>query len=115
MPCSGDYKRLPIGSVTKRDLAYLSAREKHEFALWRSKKEEILCHGTKDHCDLPDKIYRELLSGKYVLIAHTHVDRGILSPSRDDMDLLRFLGQKKSTIIGIDGKEHVFYAGLFDF
>lgn len=115
VPKTGDFARLPNGSVTNKDLAYLSASEKHEFALWRSKTEEVLCHGSHYHCDLPDDIYDELLSGKYKLIAHTHVDRGVLVPSQDDMDLLIYLGQKKSTIIGIDGQEHEFYADLFDF
>ncbi len=102
------------GKLSTKDIAFLSAYTKHEFAIWESKHDTILCHGSRYHCDLPDEIYDLLLSGKYKLIAHTHVDMGILSASADDRNLLKIIGQKKSLLLSIDGREVIFSQNMFD-
>lgn len=99
----GDVYRLKKDSITERDLAYLSAAVKVEFALFRSKHEDILIRGNARTCNVTGDIAEEILSKKYEWVAHTHVDRGVLTPSPADKETLRMLGQEKSVIVGMDG------------
>lgn len=108
LPSEGDVYRLKKDSITERDLAYLSAAAKVEFALFRSKHEDILIRGNASACNITGDIADEILSKKYEWVAHTHVDRGTLAPSPDDKETLRMLGQEKSTIVGIDGSTVAF-------
>ncbi len=114
-PEEGTWGSFERGTIETRDLAYLSADQKHEFALWRSKSEDILCHGSRQHCELPEAIYDELSSGKYELVAHTHVDRGPQKPSQDDRKVLETINQKESILVSIDGSETTFSVDYFDF
>ena len=114
VPEENSWTSVKKGKITAKDIAFLSAHTKHEFAIWESKHDTILCHGSQYHCDLPDEIYDVLLSGKYELIAHTHVDMGELMASADDRRLLRAINQKKSLIVSIDGREKEFYQNMFD-
>lgn len=114
VPEENSWTSVKKGKITAKDIAFLSAHTKHEFAIWESKHDTILCHGSQYHCDLPDEIYDILLSGKYELIAHTHVDMGELMASADDRQLLRAINQKKSLIVSIDGREKEFYQNMFD-
>ncbi len=114
VPEENSWASLKKGKVSAKDIAFLSAHTKHEFAIWESKHDIILCHGSQYHCDLPEEIYDLLLSGKYELVAHTHVDMGELMASADDRRLLRAINQKKSLIVSIDGREKEFYQNMFD-
>lgn len=96
--------RLGKNSITERDLAYLSAATDNEFALFRSKTEDILIRGNNRTCNPPEELGDEILDKRYEWIAHTHVDRGPLIPSTDDKNTLRRLKQKESKIIGVDGQ-----------
>lgn len=114
VPEENSWASLKKGKVSAKDIAFLSAHTKHEFAIWESKHDIILCHGSQYHCDLPEEIYDLLLSGKYELVAHTHVDMGELMASADDRRLLRAINQKKSLIVSINGREKEFYQNMFD-
>lgn len=114
VPTENSWTSLKKERVSAKDIAFLSAHTKHEFAIWESKHDMILCHGSQYHCNLPDDIYDLLLSGKYELVAHTHVDMGELMASADDRRLLKAIGQKKSLIVSIDGREKEFYQNMFD-
>lgn len=114
VPEENSWISLKKGKVSAKDIAFLSAHTKHEFAIWESKHDTILCHGSQYHCNLPEEIYDLLLSGKYKLVAHTHVDMGELMASADDRRLLRAINQKKSLIVSIDGREKEFYQNMFD-
>ena len=114
VPTENSWTSLKKERVSAKDIAFLSAYTKHEFAIWESKHDMILCHGSQYHCNLPDDIYDLLLSGKYELVAHTHVDMGELMASADDRRLLKAIGQKKSLIVSIDGREKEFYQNMFD-
>lgn len=96
------------------DLAYLSAATGHEFALFRGKKEDILCHGTIYSCDPQKKLEKEILKRGYEWVAHSHIDFGKLVASKDDRETLKVLGQYKSIIIGPTGKEIIFYQSEFE-
>ena len=111
---SGDYARYEIDSITIRDLAYLSAATKNEFALFRSKREDIVIRGNSRACDIAGDLGEEILSRKYEWVAHSHVDGGNLTASAADRETLRKLGQRKSIIVGIDGEEIEFYQSPFD-
>ncbi len=45
VPSSGDWARFPLNHLTMKDLAYLTAKTGHEFAILRGKTEDILFHG----------------------------------------------------------------------
>lgn len=102
---SGSHNRFEKGKISVRDLAYLSAATGHEFSLFRGKKEDILVHGTDRHCFVSPELTDEIVKRGYEWIAHSHVDRGPLVASADDRKTLKKLGQKKSIIIGPDGRQ----------
>ena len=112
---SGSFCRYEKGSISLRDLAYLSAATKNEFALFRSKSEDIIIRGTNRNCDIIGELADEILNKKYEWVAHSHIDRGNLTPSKEDRATLARLGQKKSILVGIDGEEVVFYQSPFDY
>lgn len=112
---SGASCRYARDTVSVRDLAYLSAATNNEFALFRSKTEDIIIRGTAKSCDVVGDLGDEILSKKYIWVAHSHIDKGNLVPSIADRETLKRLGQKKSIIVGIDGEEVEFYLSPFDF
>lgn len=115
VPESGDWAKFPRGAISFKDIAYLSAAEHHEFALLRGKHEDILFHGVALHCYLDEELIRLLKEHKLELIAHTHPDWGTITPSQNDRNFLRSIGQKKSSIISsITGKELIFSSSLFE-
>lgn len=102
-------------SITTKDLAYLSAATHHEFALLRGKRQDILFHGTKYHCDITDDMIELLKRGKLYLVAHTHSDYGVIVPSADDYRFLQQIGQKKSLVVSyITGEELEFNDNMFE-
>lgn len=108
LPEQNTYARLEHGSISNRDLAYLSAATHDEFALFRSKAEDVLFRGDQSTCNITGAIAEEMLSGKFEWIAHTHTDLGPLVASREDKETLKRLNQKRSYIIGVDGSEKPF-------
>lgn len=114
MPNSGDYYKTEKNTVTKRDIAYLSAATGNEFALFRSKNNDIVIRGTRHACDIIGELGEEILKKKYEWVVHSHVDRGNLTASTADRETLIRLGQRKSSIVGIDGEEIEFYQSLFN-
>lgn len=115
VPNSADWESFKRNSVSIKDIAYLSAATHHEFALLRGKTSDIVVHGIEMHCNFDDELLVMLKMKKLRLIAHTHPDYGIVEPSSDDREFLRYIGQKESIIISyITGIETQFSANLFD-
>lgn len=110
---SGDSSRFEKDSVSIRDLAYLSAATRNEFALFRSKREDIVIRGNSVACDIVGELGEEILEKRYEWIAHSHVDGGNLTASAADRETLKKLGQRKSIIVGLDGEEIEFYQSPF--
>lgn len=99
VPESGSYYRFEKDKIQIDDMPYLSMATNHEFALFRSKRDDLLIHGTYYHCQIPDELIIELCSGRYQWIAHTHLDQGKLVASSDDRKVLKAMGQNRSTLI----------------
>ena len=114
LPETGSYCRLERGSISNRDMAYISASMRNELALFRSKSEDLLLRGDTRSCNPSDEIANEILSGKYEWVSHTHVD-GTLMASLADRNTLVSLKQKKSLIISaITGETQSFTQSQFD-
>lgn len=109
VPEQNTYARFERDKITNHDLAYLSAATGDEFALFRSKREDILIHGYRLTCNPPEEeLNQEIINRGYEFVAHTHTDGGALESSSQDRKTLKILGQEKSIIIGIDGVEREF-------
>ena len=101
--------------MTVKDVAYLSAATHDEFALLRGKTRDILFHGVECHCTFDIQLIALLKAHKLKLVAHTHPDWGIVTPSQDDREFLKYIGQNKSVIISyITGIEREFSKSLFE-
>ncbi|MBP3568141.1 MAG: hypothetical protein J6K04_03145 [Lachnospiraceae bacterium] len=115
VPKSGDWARFPRESITTKDIAYLSAATKHEFALLRGKKEDVLFHGVELECTFNDELMNLLKTHKFELVAHTHPDWVIITPSQNDRNFLRNINQEKSVIISyITGVELEFSSNVYE-
>lgn len=115
VPEPGQYASFEKGSIEILDLAYLSAKEGHEFALIRGKKNDILMHGTATGCDFNSDFEDAFMNGKMELIAHSHPDYDKIIPSKDDRDFLRKIHQKSSIIISwYTGRQIEFSADEFE-
>lgn len=116
IPNTGDYCYLPVNTISDRDMAYLSAYFGHELSLFRSKTHDVLLHGTVDKTRAPTlALDKELCSGKYKWVSHTHVVKAKLSPSLEDRQTLRKLNQKLSRLIsGVDGTCMDFTQNMFE-
>ena len=110
---NGDYHRYKKNTISTRDLAYLSAAADVEFALFRSKNEDILVRGTSRDCNIAGDLGNEIIEHGYEWVAHSHVDRGILTPSPEDRETLRRLKQRESILVGIDGREVKYDDSMF--
>jgi hypothetical protein len=115
VPNTGDWAKVDKDSVDTLDLAFLSAKTNHEFALLKGKKNDILFHGEARHCVFDDDLVEMLKNGKLSLYAHTHPDYDSVIPSDDDRDFLKFIGQNSSIIVSwITGREFSFTTNKFD-
>ena len=103
VPNPGNWHYTEKGKVTLKDLAYLSAHEHHEFALWESKNKDILSHGNIKTCNPDRELTEIILKGNYKLKAHSHVDGGKLTPSIADRKTLKILNQKTSKLVSSNG------------
>lgn len=115
VPNSNDWAAFEHESIKNKDLAYLSAVTHHEFALLRGKTKDIVFHGIERHCEFSEELLMLLKTKKLRLVAHTHPDYGAIEPSSDDRDFLKYIGQKKSTIVSyITGYEMEFTSNIFE-
>ena len=114
VPKSGDWKIVKKGYVEIKDLAYLSASEHHEFALWETKNSAIIHHGDLRHCNPDEEMGKLIESKNYKFVAHSHVDGGRLSPSEDDRTTLKYLNQKKSILVSSSGEMMEYTSNKFE-
>lgn len=115
VPVSNEWFCFPKNSITVKDIAYLSAKTGHEFALIRGKSDDILFHGMKYCCNISGPLVNLLKTGQLRLIAHSHPAEYIPVPSINDRKVLELINQKESIIISaITGKEISFSANRFE-
>ena len=117
VPERREYASFPVYTVEDKDLAYLSAATGDEFALLRSKQEDILYHGEPFHCHIEqsDTLMELLLSHKCRLEIHSHPDMDKIIPSADDRKFLKYIKQTTSRIIsGYTGQVVTFSQNIFD-
>ena len=98
-PNPGNYAKVDKNTLEVMDLAYLSAKTGHEFAMLRGKHEDVLYHGTAARCRFIDELEDGLRNHRYELIAHSHPGEEEPEPSMEDRELLREIGQRQSTVI----------------
>lgn len=114
-PCSGDWARFPLDHLTMKDLAYLTAKTGHEFAILRGKSEDILFHGESVRCTFDDILVEMLLSNRLTIYGHSHPGEDVPIPSPQDRETLKKIGQDCSKLIsGRTGIEITFSLSLFD-
>ena len=115
VPCSGDWAKFSLNHLTMKDLAYLTAKTGHEFAILRGKNEDILFHGEKTRCAFDDVLVEMLLCNRLSIYGHSHPGGDIPIPSPQDRETLKQIGQSKSKLIsGRTGTEITFSTDLFD-
>lgn len=115
VPESGDWARFPYEHLNMKDLAYLTAKTGHEFAILRGKTEDILFHGESVRCTFGDILVDMLLNKHLVIYGHSHPGEVVPTPSPQDRSTLRQIGQHSSKLIsGMTGQETTYSADLFD-
>lgn len=115
VPCSNDWATFEKGTISIKDIAYLSAATHHEFALLRGKTKDIIVHGVELHCYFDDELLWLLQAKKLRLIAHTHPDYSKVTPSADDREFLKHINQKTSIIVSsITGIDYEYESNLFE-
>ena len=115
VPNTGDFASFARNHIEVKDLAYISAKVGHEFALLRSKKHDILVHGSHIDCDLETEFKEQLKCGKLRLVAHSHPDYDVIIPSQEDRLLLKEINQDTSIIISwYTGKQAEFSRNRFE-
>lgn len=101
--------------LTMKDLAYLTAKTGHEFAILRGKHSDILFHGETTCCCFDTDLSELLYSKKFLIFGHSHPGEPIPTPSPQDRNTLIALGQTTSKIISaITGTEITFSTNPFD-
>lgn len=109
VPDVGDWAKFSYEHLTMKDLAYLTAKTGHEFAILRGKREDILFHGAAQRCTFDDVLVELLLSKRLIIYGHSHPGEVDPVPSREDREALRKIGQKSSRLIsGRSGIETAF-------
>lgn len=109
VPKPNDWSNFPKGSITMKDIAFLTAKTGDEFAILSGKREDILFHGNRYQCLFGREISEMLISGQFELYGHSHPVEAFPRPSDDDIETLQKLGQKKSRLISaVTGKEMEF-------
>lgn len=101
VPDSGNWERFDVGFLEMIDIAYLTAKTGHEFAILRGRREDILFHGTSTQCDVmkEEKLESEIIAKRYRLYGHSHPGEPFPDPSADDRAFLRYIGQERSKLI----------------
>lgn len=115
VPRSGDWTKFEKNRICMKDIAYLTAKTGDEFAILNGKKEDILFHGSKCHCNFEGVLYDGLMKGKLRIYGHSHPTEMIPIPSQDDRETLRMIKQKKSYLISaVTGREVEFFDDEFN-
>ena len=115
VPEPGDWARFPVNHLKMKDLAYLTAKTGHEFAILRGKSEDILFHGRATRCTFDDVLEDMLLSGRLRIFGHSHPGEEYPVPSFQDRETLKKIGQDKSWVISaMTGRERQFNADPFE-
>lgn len=115
VPDVGDWAKFSYEHLSMKDLAYLTAKTGHEFAILRGKHEDILFHGTARRCTFDDALVDLLLARRLVIYGHSHPGEEIPIPSPQDRRTLRSIGQPQSRLIsGISGRETTFSQDEFE-
>ncbi len=115
VPNTGDWAKFPYEHLSMKDLAYLTAKTDHEFAILRGRREDILFHGMAQRCAFDDVLVDLLLSKRLMIYGHSHPGEVAPIPSKGDRDALRRVGQKSSRLIsGISGIEIEFTDDPFE-
>ena len=114
VPNQNEWGKFEQASLTTKDIAFLSAKTKDEFAILRGKKEDVLFHGEHNSCCFVGVLVDMLESGKLKLYAHSHPERNPF-PSKADRELLQRMRQKNSKIISwTTGREIIFSQSFFE-
>ena len=109
VPCPGDWARFPLNHLKMKDLAYLTAKTGHEFAILRGKTEDILFRGESLCCRFDDILVEMLLSRHLSIYGHSHPGEDTPIPSPQDRDTLKQIRQSESKLIsGRTGIEIIF-------
>ena len=115
VPNIGDWARFPHEHLTMKDLAYLTAKTGHEFAILRGRHQDILFHGTAQRCTFDDILVDWLLSKRLTIYGHSHPGEVDPVPSEGDRGALREIGQRSSRLISaMSGIETEFTADPFE-
>ena len=98
-PEIGDSATFKFKSLELIDLAYLTAKTGHEFALLRGKDMDILFHGDSYHCEFQETLVDMMMAHKLEIVGHSHPAEDDPVPSPGDRRALRRIGQKKSSVV----------------
>ena len=99
VPEIGDWAAFRLNSLELIDLAYLSAKTGHEFAILRGKNEDILFHGTAKSCNFLETLYSLLLTHKVKILGHSHPGEEEPEASGEDRNVLKRIGQHMSAVV----------------
>ena len=99
VPEIGDFGSFKFESLELKDLAYLTAKTGHEFAVLRGRDMDILFHGDSRHCQFPETIVDMMMAHKLEIVGHSHPGEDFPVPSLADRMALKKIGQKKSTVV----------------
>lgn len=115
VPQTDDWASFPCEHLTMKDLAYLTAKTGHEFAILRGKSEDVLFHGGSRQCKFSGDLYDRLLTKQLRLYGHSHPGEDVPIPSPEDRATLIKIDQPKSRVIsGLSGREVEFSSDLFE-
>jgi len=115
VPNPGDWAEFSYGHLQMKDLAYLTAKTGHEFAILRGRKTDILFHGESLRCAFDDALVEMLLKKRLIIYGHSHPGEEIPLPSPQDRSTLVKIGQSKSKLISaMTGQEITYSSDMFD-
>ena len=115
VPEIGDSATFKHESLELIDLAYLTAKTGHAFAILRGKDIDILFHGDSRHCEFPETLVEMMINHKVVILGHSHPGEDDPVPSLADRIALIKLGQKRSVVVsGRTGKMRPFGQSAFE-
>lgn len=115
VPHPGDWSKFLFEHLSIKDLAYLTAKTGHEFALLRGKNEDILFHGEALRCVFDAVLVDMLFSKRLFILGHSHPGEDIPTPSPQDRNTLKLIGQAESQLIsGRTGLVITFSSDMFN-
>ena len=102
---------LPKTFVDMTDLSALTLITGDEFALFTKGQERLVVRGHKHGVNIGIREAKVLSDEGYRWTGHTHpgIDSFCLSPSKDDIDILRCFDQESSAIYNSAGIHDIFY------